>query len=54
VNLYFESPKNLDHKPMRQQAKTSSEKSLKNNQFTLWLRDIFSPWSPPGAIPKIT
>ena len=43
MNLYLEHPQHLYHKPMRRQAKTNNEKSFKNNQFTLWLRDLFCP-----------
>jgi hypothetical protein len=54
MNLYLELPQNLYYKSMRRQAKISSEKGFKNNQFLLLLRDLFCPWSPPDTIPKIT
>jgi hypothetical protein len=54
MNLYLELPQNLYYKPMRREAKTSSEKGFKNNQFPLRLRDFFCPWSLFDTVPKIT
>jgi hypothetical protein len=54
MNLYFKSSQNLNYELMRWQAKTSSKESFKHDQLPLWLRDIFSPWSPPDTISKLT
>jgi hypothetical protein len=54
MNLYLELPQNLYYKPMRREAKISSEKGFKNNQFPLRLMDFFCPWSLFDTVPKIT
>jgi hypothetical protein len=54
MDLHLKPPQNLNYKSMCRQTKSSSKKSLKHNQLAFRLRDIFSPWSPPNFVSKIT
>jgi hypothetical protein len=42
VDLDLESSQDLRHESMCRQTKTSSEKSLKNDQLAFWLKDLLS------------
>jgi len=53
MDFHLELPQHLHHKLMRREAKTSSEKGLKNYQFTLWLGDLFRTWGSPDTVTKI-
>jgi hypothetical protein len=54
VDLDVESTKNFFHKSMRGQTKTSSEKTLKDNQLALWLGDLLRPRYTCHSAAKIT
>src|SRR5699024_8464426 len=52
VDLHLELRQHLHYEPMRREAKTSSEKGLKNYKFALWLGDFFRTWGPPDTVTK--
>jgi hypothetical protein len=52
VDLHLKPSQHLHHESMRREAKTDSEKGLKNYQLALRLGDLFCTRGLPDTLPK--
>jgi hypothetical protein len=53
MNLHFEPSQHLRHEAMRQKAKASDKKCLKNNQLAFRLGNLLCTQNPPDAVTKV-